>query len=403
VNTMKKVAGVMAATVVLTAGCANDGGSSAAEGGGSGDESGPIKIGVIVPLSGPAGPNGQDVLDAIEAEVKIVNDAGGVLGRQVEVVSKDDQSTPAAGVTAATDLVSQGVSVVMGGWNSPVTLAIQPVLVRANVLNITTIPQNATILGGADPEAVRMNAGNAVGGYVAGQFLTNELKAKRVAMLLENDAYGNDAGMYLTKALESQGAEVVATQQFDYATTDFRIPLSTIAGSNPDAVFSANAAESSGMPALATQYAESGITAPHFAGLGTVSPKVIDLAGGAAVDGLYSADLYFPEAEPFIGYEANKEFSEAFKADTGALPDKYAALGAQSVLVWAKAAEKADSLDRKAVADAIQGQSFTDTILGDVTFTDVGQMESPIYGFTVTGGKIEVLDEVPVPDEVWTQ
>jgi branched-chain amino acid transport system substrate-binding protein len=73
------------------------------------------------------------------------------------------------------------------------------------------------------------------------------------------------------------------------------------------------------------------------------------------------------------------------------------------VLVWAKAAEKADSLDREAVADAIQGQSFTDTILGDVKFTDVGQMESPIYGFTVTGGKIEVLDEVPVPDEVWTQ
>lgn len=387
------------ATLGLLAGCANT--DSAPTGGSGTDSSGPLKIGVIVPLSGPAGPNGQDVLDAIQVQADVLNAAGGVQGRQLQVVAKDDQSEPASGVSAATELAGEGAAVVLGGWNSPVTLAIQPVLVRANVLNITTIPQNATILGNADPAAVRLNAGNAVGAYVAGQYLTKNLKATSVGYLLENDAYGNDLGTLLSAQLTPAGVTVASQQRFDYAGTDFRVPLSNIKAAAPQAVFSANAAESSGMPALAQQYARSGIGVPHVAALGTVSPKVIDLAGGAAVDGLYSADIYFPDVAPFAGYPENQRFAKAFADKTGNPPDKYAALGAQSVDVWAKAVEKAGSTDRQKVADAIHGQRFTDTVMGDVAFTAQGQMQTKVYAFTVEGGKVKVLDEVPVPDPVW--
>ncbi|WP_433506513.1 ABC transporter substrate-binding protein [Pseudonocardia halophobica] len=389
--------------IALTAGCANTGSAPQGGSGGSGaaSTSGPVKVGVIVPLSGPAGPNGQDVLDAIQVQADVINAEGGVLGRQLQIVAKDDQSNPANGVSAATQLASEGVSVVMGGWNSPVTLAIQPVLVRAGILNITTIPQNATILGNADPDAVRLNAGNAVGAYVAGQYLAKNLGAKSVGYLLENDAYGKDLGALLTAQLQPAGVAVASEQTFDYSATDFRVPLSNIQGAAPQAVFSANAAESSGMPALAQQYARSGIGAPHVAALGTVSPKVIDLAGGTAVDGLYSADIYFPDVAPFNGYPENQKFADAFRQKTGNPPDKYAALGAQSVDVWAAAVAKAGTLDRQPVADAIHGQTFTDTVMGDVTFTDKGQMQTKVYAFTVEGGKIKVLDEVPVPAEVW--
>jgi branched-chain amino acid transport system substrate-binding protein len=390
---------VLGIAVALVGGCANNGGSTSAT---KNDSSGPIKIGVIVPLSGPAGPNGKDVLEAIQVQADVINAKGGVLGRKLQVVSKDDQSTPAAGVSAATALAGEGVSVVMGGWNSPVTLAIQPVLVRAGILNLTTIPQNASIIGGADPDAVRLNAGNAVGGFAAAQYITKTLKAKTVGMLLENDAYGNDAGQYLGDQLTQAGVEVVSTQKFAYTDTDFRVPLSNIRSSKPDVVFSANAAESSGMPALAKQYAEASISAPHFAGLGTVSPKVVDLAGGSKVDGLLSADIYFPQAAPFSGFPDNKTFIDAYtKKSGGELPDKYRALGAQSVDIWAKAVAKAGSTDRQKVADAIHGQTFTDTIFGDVSFTPAGQMRSKVYAFTVKDGKIVVKDEIPIPDSIW--
>ncbi|MDQ0381349.1 ABC transporter substrate-binding protein [Amycolatopsis thermophila] len=393
---------VLVATAFLLAACANSGGGSApstnADAG-----SGPIKIGVIVPLSGPAGPNGKDVLDAITTKADLINKAGGVRGRQLEVVSQDDKSDPATGVSAANTLINDGAAVVMGGWNSPVTLAIQPVLVRAGVLNITSIPQNASILGGADPDAVRMNAGNAAGAYAAASYLTGDLKAKRVAMLLENDAYGNDAGNYLGKELQAKGVDVVSQQKFALSDTDFRVPLSNVAQSAPDAVFSADAAESSGMPALASQYVDSGIKAPHFAALGTVSPNVVKLAGGAKVDGLLSADLYFPQEAPFATIPANVEFVQAFQARTGQLPDKYAALGAESVDVWAKAVTKAGTTDRDKVAAAIHGQTFTGTVLGDVAFTGKGQLKSHVFAFTVKDGKVSVLGEIPVPDSVWEQ
>ena len=396
--TMKRRLAAGTAALVLAAGCSNTGGSSS---GGDRDESGPFKIGVIVPLSGAAGPNGKHVLAAIQTQADLINEEGGVDGRKIQILSKDDQSTPATGVTAATEMVGKKVDVVMGGWNSPVTLAIQPILVRGKTLNITTIPQNSAILGGADDAAIRMNAGNAVGGYVAAKYISETLKAKSVGLLLQNDAYGKDAGDFLRKNLPSD-VKIATEQKFTYTDTDFRVALSSLKSAKPDAVFSANAAESSGQPALMKQLSQTGLDVPYFAGTGTVSQTVIDVAGAGANDA-YSADLYFPEAEPWASSEKNKAFIAAFQKKTGDMPDKFAALGAQSVDVWAKAVEKAGSADRTEVSDAIKGATFKDTLLGDVSFTAVGQMISPMYAFQVKDQKVNVLDEIPVPDKIWEQ
>jgi len=397
---MNVTGGILAMFVVATlaAGCANTGAAAPAN---STQKTGPIKIGVIVPLSGAAGPNGKHVLAAVEAEAELINTQGGVLGRKLMVIAKDDQSTPATGVSAATELVGQGVEVVMGGWNSPVTLAIQPILVRDKVLNITTIPQASAILGGADDAAIRMNAGNAVGGYVGAQFLSKTLHAKNIDLLLENDAYGKDAGTFVEKNLPPD-AKIAAQQLFAYTDTDFRVALSSLSAAKPDAVFSADAAESSGQPALMKQLSMANLGVPYFGALGTISQNVIDVAGAGA-NGQYSADLYFPQAEPWASNVKNQAFIKAFKGKTGNLPDKYSALGAQSVDVWAKAVKKVGTTDRKKVADAVHGQTFTDTLLGNVTFTAHGQMISPIYAFQVKDRKVKVLDEIPVPAQVWNQ
>ena len=88
------------------------------------------------------------VTNAIQVMAATINDAGGVLGRKIQIVSRDEESTPAVGVLRATALVSAGVAVVIEGWNSPVTLAMQPVLSRAGVLDITAISKADAILSG---------------------------------------------------------------------------------------------------------------------------------------------------------------------------------------------------------------------------------------------------------------
>ena len=148
-------------------------------------------------------------------------------------------------------------------------------------------------------------------------------------------------------------------QLFDYTATDFRVAISNLKAAKPDAVFSADAAESSGQPALMKQLSQANLGIPYFAGVGTVSQTVIDLAG-AGGNGTYSADLYFPEAEPWTSNSENQAFMKAFQKKAGQLPDKFAALGAESVDVWAQAVEAAGTTDREKVADAIKGQTFSE-------------------------------------------
>jgi branched-chain amino acid transport system substrate-binding protein len=73
----------------------------------------PVKVGVILPLSGGAGPQGQHVTQAIQAMAAIINESGGVMGRPIEILSRDDESTPAIGVSRANELLTQGVSVII--------------------------------------------------------------------------------------------------------------------------------------------------------------------------------------------------------------------------------------------------------------------------------------------------
>ena len=141
----------------------------------------PVKVGAIFPLSGGDGPQGQHVVQAIEAMAAMVNEAGGVLGRPVQVLKRDDESTPAVGVSRANELIAEGVSVIIEGWNSPVTLAMQPVIARAGVLDITAISKADQILSGAgNPLAIRLNSSNAQDGRVIAEHLARS-GAKRIA------------------------------------------------------------------------------------------------------------------------------------------------------------------------------------------------------------------------------
>src|SRR3954453_14263036 len=73
----------------------------------------PIKVGTIFPLSGGAGPDGQSVTKPVKLAIEQLNQAGGLLGRKITLISKDDESTPAVGVSRANELISEKVDVVI--------------------------------------------------------------------------------------------------------------------------------------------------------------------------------------------------------------------------------------------------------------------------------------------------
>jgi len=356
----------------------------------------PIKVGVIVPLSGPAGPNGQSVLHAVTVAADLVNAKGGVMGRKLTIVSKDDESTPAVGVTRANEMVAEKVAVVIEGWNSPVTLAMQPVLARGNVLDITAVSKADPILAGkVNPYAIRLNSSNGQDGAVIADILLNKLNAKRIGFLSQNDAYGNGAQQVIEAELKKIGKpyEKVVVEQFPFKQTDFRVSLANVKQAKPDAVVGINAAESSGMPALIQQYRQAGIEGTFVGAVGTILPTVFRIAGDA-MTGVMSADVYFADLPPFDTLKANVEFVAAFRKAHNETPDKGAALGAAALQVWASAANTVKSLDRKAVAGAIRGKTIPGTIFGDLAFEPNGQAIHHQTIFRVTDGKTAKIEVV---------
>lgn len=352
----------------------------------------PIKIGVIIPLSGGAGRQGQDVANAIQSMATLINGEGGVMGRPIELLVRDDESTPAIGVAKANELASAGVAAVLEGWNSPVTLAMQSVLARANVLDITMISKADGILASAsNPLAIRLNSANAQDAAVIATYLGSKMKTGRVVFVTENDAYGNGAQQGIEAEIKKAGLDytIAATLKFPFAQTDFRVETTRIRDAKPDVVISINANEGAGLPAFLQQYAQADVGAPVVCSVGTVSPSVIETAGPAA-NGLVSADIYFPEAEPFASNPENKRFVAEMQKQFKTIPDKFGALGAASLEIWAKAATRTRSLDRKTVAGAIRGEVIPGTIFGDVRFDERGQMSHHHEIFAVKDGKIVV-------------
>jgi branched-chain amino acid transport system substrate-binding protein len=352
----------------------------------------PIKVGLIIPLSGGAGRQGQDVTHAVQGMAALINEGGGVLGRPVEILVRDDESTPAIGVAKANELAAAGVAVVLEGWNSPVTLAMQSVLARAGILDITMISKADAILASAsNPLAIRLNSANAQDAAIIAQYLGSKTKKARIVFVTENDAYGNGAQQGIEAEFKKAGLDytIAQTLKFPFPQTDFRVEITSIRDAKPDYVISINANEGAGLPAFLQQYAQGQVGVPVICTVGTVGPSVIETTGKAA-NGLHSADIYFPETEPFASNPENKRFVAQMQKQFKTEPDKFMALGAASLQVWAKAAAKAGSLDRKAVAGAIRGQEIPGTIFGTVRFEPNGQMQHRHFVFTVKDGKIVV-------------
>ena len=347
----------------------------------------PIRVGTIYPMSGPAGPSGIDAAAAVKVEVDLINAAGGLLGRKLVLSQKDDESTPAVGVSKANELIGENADVIFEGRNSPVSLAMQPIIAAAGILDITcSAKADAVLSGRGNPDAIRIISSNSMDAEVIAGALANTLGAKRVALLVQNDAYGNDFRTLLLQKLAATGkpVEVVASEKFAFSGVDFRVPLTSIKAANPDVVVLIDAA-TSGMSALVQQYRQAGIGAQALAGITLLTPEVVHVSGDL-LNGFMSGSGYLPELAPLKDIPAAQAFEAAYRKQTGRAPGEEAGTAAQAVTVWATAVRQAGSLAKPVLVKVIRGQEVDGTIFGKVRFSAEGQMQTPPSMFRVING-----------------
>ncbi len=346
-----------------------------------------ILVGTIFPMSGPAGPSGIDAAAAVRVQVGLLNKKGGLLGRKIVVSQKDDESTPAVGVSRANELVGEKADVIFEGRNSPVALAMQPIIAAANILDITCSAKAEGVLSGKGNDlAIRIISSNEIDADAIASYVIDIKKANRVAIMVQNDAYGNDFRQLIETRLKaaSHPIQIVASEKFPFRSTDFRVPLTAVKAANPDVVIVVNAA-TSGMSALIEQYRQAGITAQFVAGITLLTPEVVN-ASKELLNGIVSGSGYLPELEPLKDLPAAREFFQAYQQETGRVPGEEAGIAAQAVSVWASAVRATGSLERTVVAKAIRGKTIKDTNFGAVRFADNGQMLTKPSLFRVVDG-----------------
>jgi branched-chain amino acid transport system substrate-binding protein len=203
-----------------------------------------ILIGQFAAFSGPAGQLGQRMNAGIQAQFKAVNAAGGVNGRQLKLVTRDDGYEPEKSKAAVKALIEQDkVFALIGSVGTPTGLAAMPILTAANVplVGMFTGAEGLRVPFNRDVFHVRASYYDEAERIV--QHLTT-LGVKKIAVFYQDDAYGKTVLDGVDRALARRKLKTVATGTVQRNSTDVAKALSTILPANPEAIVQVSAYKS---------------------------------------------------------------------------------------------------------------------------------------------------------------
>lgn len=309
-------------TLVLSmalAGCGGDANNGSAE-------SDTIKIGLNYELSGGVATYGQSSVDGIKLAIEEINAAGGVLGKQVELVEVDNKSDAAEVVSVATKLMSQdGVVAVIGPATSGNYKAEEPIATQYGipVLSGSATADDVTVgKDGVKDYVFRLCFSDSFQGTAMATYAKDKLAATKAVIVKDSSSdYAAGLAENFRATFEKNGGEIVAEEAYAQNDKDFNAILTKIKKESYDVIFLPGYYQEAGL--IIKQARDLGITAPVLGADGFDSPKLTDLAGTAALNDVYYSNHYSSlDEDPAV-----TAFIEAFKTKFDRDPDAFNALG----------------------------------------------------------------------------
>ncbi|HEX5873910.1 MAG TPA: ABC transporter substrate-binding protein [Pyrinomonadaceae bacterium] len=329
-------------TLFTSLACERRGGTGTSGGG-----TGTILVGYYGDLSGRTSSFGQSTKNGVEMAADEINKAGGIDGRQIQIITEDDQGEPNKAATVVTKLINQDkVVALLGEVASSNTLAAAPKAQEAKVPMISPSSTNPAVTEIGD-YIFRVCFIDPFQGEVMAKFAAQNLKAKRAAILYDFNAdYSRGLQQFFKRSFTGLGGEIVSEQSYTQGDRDFSGQLTQIRGANPDVIYVPGYYGEVGV--IANQTKQLGIKAPLLGGDGWDAPQLWEL-GGAALNGDYISNHYsVDDPSPAI-----QKFVADYKARFKILPDALAALGYDSMKVLADAIRRAGSTENTKLRDAI--------------------------------------------------
>lgn len=197
----------------------------------------PIQVGYLPAITGPSSSTGVGISRGTELAVAEINKAGGIDGRQIEMIVRDTQSDPTKAVNATAELTRAAkVSVVFGPLNSGESLAVVPILARQNILQIHPCWVDSLTDTKKYPMCFRNAPTNQQIGGAANRYVVDVLKKKKVAVISDTTGYGTASLNAYVPMLKELKAEVVYQNSVDAANPDLKPELLRMQSAGAEAI-----------------------------------------------------------------------------------------------------------------------------------------------------------------------
>src|SRR5262245_38434808 len=238
----------------------------------AGTSSAQIKLGVAGPITGGSAAFGAQLKNGVEQAVEDINAAGGILGQKLSVVVGDDRADPKEGVSVANKFAGDGVKLVVGHFNSGVTIPASLVYAENGMVAITPAATNPCVTdrkvgpcGDARQPLPSLLMFRTCGrddqqGTVAGDYIAKNFQGKKVAIVHDKTTYGKGLADETRKAMNAKGVRDVLYEGVNKDDKDFTALVSKLKAANPDLVYWGGLHDTGGL--ILRQMRDQGLRAP---------------------------------------------------------------------------------------------------------------------------------------------
>ncbi|WP_117193582.1 branched-chain amino acid ABC transporter substrate-binding protein [Rhizobium terrae] len=340
-----------------------------------------IVIGLIAPLTGPVAAYGDQVRNGAETAIAEINKKGGILGEKVVLKAADDAAEPKQGVSAANQIVGQGIRFVVGPVTSGVAMPASDVLAENGVLMVTPTATTPALTTRGLTNVLRTCGRDDQQAVVAADYVLKSLKDKKVAIINDKGAYGKGLADAFKAALNAGGVKEVVNDAVTAGDKDFSALTTRLKSAGVEVIYFGGYHPEGGL--LARQLADLGVKATIIGGDGLSNSEFWNIGTTAA------AGTLFTNASDATKNPDSKAAAEALAARN--IPAEAFTLNAYAAVEVIKAGiEKAKSAeDAEAVAKALKTGEPVATAIGKLTYGETGDLTSQSFSlFKWQDGKI---------------
>ena len=344
-----------------------------------------IKIGLMCPLTGSWASEGQDMKQIVSLLADEVNAAGGINGRQLELVVEDDGGDPRTAALAAQKLAIAGVSAVIGTYGSAVTEAAQSILDESEILHIATGATSVRLTEKGMEYFFRTSPRDDEQGRVAAQYIKN-LGYGKIAIVHDNSSYSKGLAEKTRAVLEEEGVQVVFFDALTPKERDYSPILTRLRAAEPDLFFYPGYYPEAGL--LLRQKKEMGWNVPMMGGDSVNNADLVQIAGLSSCEGFLffsppvPADLVTEQGKELIDRcaEKGKAFIAAYTKAYNSLPNSvWALLAGDAFNVLVEALRHTDG-SSEAMAEYLKtGLKDYTGITGTFSFSARGDRVGDLY------------------------